>query len=110
MVDLLRSHGAIPERVPTIAVVDGVPPVPAAVAETAGRYGEFRAATLADWHPDGKAMLILTRFGDTNQVHLVKTPGGARTQLTFFPDRVESARFDPIHGDYVVLHKFFFFD
>ena len=86
-------------------LVDGVPPVPATVAEKASRYGEFRAATLADWSPDGKAMLILTRFGDTNQIHLVRTPGGARTQLTFFPDRVEGAQFDPIHGNYVVLHK-----
>ena len=86
-------------------IVDGMPPVPATVAETAARYGEFRAATLADWHPDGKSMLILTRFGDTNQVHLVNTPGGARTQLTFFPDRVEGARVDRMWGDYVVLHK-----
>ncbi len=95
---------------PTVApnenlLVDGVPPVPAEIAEKAGRYGESRAALFADWHPDGKEMLILTRFGDTNQVHLVKTPGGARTQLTFFPDRVEGAQFDPIRGEYVVLHK-----
>jgi Tol biopolymer transport system component len=33
-------------------------------------------------------MLITTRFADTAQVHQVKIPGGARTQLTFFPDRV----------------------
>ncbi len=95
---------------PTVApnenlIVDGVPPIPAEIAEKAGRYGEFRAATLADWHPDGKEMLILTRFGDTNQVHLVKGAGGARTQLTFFPDRVEGAQFDPIHGEYIVIHK-----
>ncbi len=95
---------------PTVApnenlIVDGVPPIPAEIAEKAGRYGEFRAATLADWHPDGKEMLILTRFGDTNQVHLVKSAGGARTQLTFFPDRVEGAQFDPIHGEYIVIHK-----
>ena len=95
---------------PTVApnenlIVDGVPPVPAEIAEKAGRYGESRAAIFADWHPDGREMLILTRFGDTNQVHLVKDPGGARTQLTFFPDRVEGAQFDPIHGEYVVLHK-----
>ena len=29
-------------------LVDGVPPVPATVAEKASRYGEFRAAAFAD--------------------------------------------------------------
>ena len=86
-------------------LVDGVPPVPATVAETAGRYGEFRAATLADWQPNTGAILLLTRFADTNQVHLVKGPGGDRQQLTFYPDRVEGARFEPTQGKYFVFHK-----
>ncbi len=86
-------------------IVDGVPPVPAALAEKAGRYGEFRAAALADWHPTSGAMLILTRFGDTNQVHIVNRAGGDRRQLTFFPDRVEGARFEPTQGKYFVFHK-----
>ncbi len=95
---------------PTVApnenlVVDGVPPVPAAIAEKAGRYGEFRTATLTDWQPTSGAALILTRFGDTNQVHLVSRPGGDRRQLTFYPDRVEGARFEPTQGKYFVFHK-----
>src|SRR2546427_13114397 len=69
-------------------VVEGVPKITAALAEKVGRYTEFRAASLADWHPTKREMLISTRFGDTNQVHHVKFPGGARTQLTFFPDSV----------------------
>jgi dipeptidyl aminopeptidase/acylaminoacyl peptidase len=86
-------------------ITDGVPPVPAEIADTASRYGESRPAILSDWHPTQNQMLIRTRFGDTMQVHLVKTPGGARTQLTFFPDRVEGAQFDPIRGSYILLHK-----
>ncbi len=86
-------------------IVDGVPPVPAETADKASRYGEARAALFADWHPTDGSMLILTRFGDTNQVHLVKMAGGARTQLTFFPDRVEGAKFEPTKGDYFVFHK-----
>ena len=50
-------------------------------------------------------MLILTRFGDTNQVHLVTQPGGARTQLTFFADRVNDASFDPRAGAFFVFSK-----
>ncbi len=90
---------------PESLVLDHVPPVPADLPERAGRYTEFRAATLADWHPLRREMLVLTRFADTQQVHLVKNPGGARTQLTFFPDRVESATFEPTRGDFFVFSK-----
>ena len=37
---------------------------------------------------DGSAMVILTRFADINQIHLVKHSGGARHQLTFRPEPV----------------------
>ena len=50
-------------------------------------------------------MLITTRFGDTNQLHQVTQPGGARTQLTFFPDRVESGSYEPTKGEYFIFHK-----
>lgn len=86
-------------------VVEGIPPIPAAVAETVARYTDYRTASLQSWHPTRREMLISTRFGDTNQVHLVKMPGGARTQLTFFPDRVVGASFQPTTGDYFVFTK-----
>src|ERR1035437_8189291 len=50
-------------------------------------------------------MLIGTRFADTVQVHEVKMPGGARTQLTFFPDRVSGASYHPHASDYFVFSK-----
>jgi dipeptidyl aminopeptidase/acylaminoacyl peptidase len=86
-------------------VVDGVPKIPALLAETAGRYASYRSASLADWHPTRREMLIATRFGDTPQLHLVKMPGGARQQLTFFADSVGSGRFHPNGGDYIVFAK-----
>ncbi len=48
-------------------VVDGVPKIPASLAETAGRYGSYRSANLADWHPSKREMLISTRFAETPQ-------------------------------------------
>src|SRR5579863_711442 len=90
---------------PESLVVDGVPKIPAALAETAGRYGSYRSATLADWNPQRREMLIATRFADTAQLHLVKMPGGARQQLTFFPDAVTNGRFHPNGGDYIVFVK-----
>jgi dipeptidyl aminopeptidase/acylaminoacyl peptidase len=86
-------------------VVEGVPAVPASLAETAGRYGSYRSATLADWSPVGREMLIATRFADTTQLHLVRMPGGERQQLTFFADAVGSGRFHPNGGDYIVFAK-----
>ncbi len=50
-------------------------------------------------------MLIGTRFADVAQVHRVKFPGGARTQLTFYPERTGGARFRPLSGDGFVFNK-----
>lgn len=50
-------------------------------------------------------MLITTRFGDTNQVHRLIRAGGARTQLTFFPDRIAGATFEPTNGSYFIFSK-----
>ncbi len=86
-------------------VVEGVPPIPATLPEEVRRYTEFRSASLASWHPVRREMLISTRFGDTPQVHLVRMPGGARTQLTFFPERVSGAAFRPKTGDSFVFSK-----
>jgi dipeptidyl aminopeptidase/acylaminoacyl peptidase len=86
-------------------IVDGVPKIPASLAETAGRYASYRSANLADWHPTRREMLIATRFAETPQLHLLKAPGGARQQLTFFADSVGSGRFHPNGGDYILFAK-----
>jgi len=90
---------------PENLVVDGVPKIPASLAETAGRYGSYRFAVVSDWHPIRREMLIRTRFADTPQVHLVKMPGGERQQLTFYPDSIANAEFHPNGGDYFVFVK-----
>ncbi len=86
-------------------VVEGVPKIPTTVAEAVGRYTEFRSASLQSWHPTKREMLISTRFGDTAQIHRVKFPGGDRSQLTFFPDRVAGASYQPTQGNYFVFSK-----
>jgi dipeptidyl aminopeptidase/acylaminoacyl peptidase len=86
-------------------VVDGVPPIPGELPEQVGRYTESRAASFQNWHPLRAEMLITTRFGDTNQLHQVTQPSGARTQLTFFPDRVDGGSFEPTKGEYLIFTK-----
>lgn len=85
-------------------VVQGVPSIPIAIAQQADRYTQVRSAIFLDWHPTRREMLISTRFGDVPQVHRVTVPGGARTQLTFFSDRVTSARYAP-DGKYFIFSK-----
>jgi len=86
-------------------VADGIPKIPASLAESVGRYSEFRTAAFTSWHPSRREMLVETRFADTNQVHQVKFPGGARTQLTFFPDRIANAIYQPVSGDSFLFMK-----
>ncbi|MEM7552996.1 MAG: S9 family peptidase [Cyanobacteria bacterium P01_A01_bin.84] len=86
-------------------VVEGIPPIPTSLVDTVERYTQFRSASIASWHPQQRSMLISTRFGDTRQVHLVKSPLATRKQLTFFPERVSGASFQPTEGDYFVFSK-----
>jgi hypothetical protein len=86
-------------------ILDGIPKIPAQVAERIARYTEFRMAILADWHPTKPEMLVLTRFADTQQIHRVAVPGGARTQLTFFQDSVTEASYEPTAGKYVLFTR-----
>ncbi len=86
-------------------VIDGVPPIPGELPEQVGRFTESRAAIVQDWHPMRAEMVITTRFGDTNQLHQITQPGGARTQLTFFPDRVDGGSFEPTKGEYLIFTK-----
>src|SRR5690349_8770559 len=82
-----RQEGAL--------TIDGVPPIPAAIAERSLQYNNVRGAGLSGWRPDGSAVLIGTRFGETSQIHSVVGPGADRRQLTFFSEPVAGATFDP---------------
>ncbi len=72
------------------ATLQNVPEVPADVAAAVQRYQNYRAALFQDWLSDG-SILIATRFGSTQQIHRVTTPGGARTQITFQNEPVAGA-------------------
>ena len=86
-------------------VADGIPAIPAEVAEKVRRYTESRSAGFVEWHPVNREMLISTRFGNTPQLHLVKMPGGDRRQMTFFNEPVGTAYWEPKTGSYFVFGK-----
>jgi len=73
----------------------GIPEIPSALAERVGQYLETRSATLLDVSPDGGSVLVATRFGSTDQLHVVEQPFGQRTQITFTGEPVRGGRFLP---------------
>lgn len=86
-------------------ILENIPPVPGSIAEKAAKYTDYRTATMYGWHPTKREILIGTRFADSVQVHQVAMPGGARSQMTFFGDRVVDASYQPHKGEYFLFRK-----
>ncbi len=97
----LRAEPAARREVGAL-VFDGVPEVPKAVTSRLSQYLNVRGAGLSGWSKDG-ALLVLTRFGDTVQLHRVAGPKQFREQLTFFDEPVRGALPDPSDAGRVVL-------
>ncbi|MEM7351566.1 MAG: prolyl oligopeptidase family serine peptidase [Acidobacteriota bacterium] len=69
-------------------VMEGIPEIPPEIEQRIRQYQNTRSAVMRGWHPSGEGLLISTRFGETSQLHWVKSPGGARHQLTFFEEPI----------------------
>lgn len=76
-------------------VLEDVPEVPAALRERMNQYLNVRTAALIDIDENGERLLISTRFGNTNQLHIVDGPGRARRQITFFDEPIRGGAFVP---------------
>jgi dipeptidyl aminopeptidase/acylaminoacyl peptidase len=87
--------------VPANLTAEQIPAIPVGLMEEIAPYTEYRTATLIDWHPTRHEMLISTRFGQAPQIHRVTQPGGARTQLTFYADRVQGLHYRPDGGSFL---------
>jgi len=90
---------------PPALIVDGIPQIPASLAATLDRYGEFRPSGMLSWHPQRREILVRRRLAATTQVHAVAAPGTAPRPLTDFPDAVGSAAYQPTTGDYFVFAR-----
>jgi len=67
------------------------------VLERLQTYQNTRTANVLGWLDDG--LLITTRFGQSNQLHRLSRPMGARQQLTFFDEPVSQAWVSPANDD-----------
>lgn len=85
-------------RRPSAITTTGVPTVPAELFDRLRQYQNVRSAAFQGWSPDGRGILIATRFGNSAQLHQVYEPGGRREQVTFYDEPV-GGRFVPKADD-----------
>lgn len=74
--------------------LSNVPEVPVERTVHVGRYQNVRSASVVDWI--GENLLIMTRFGDTTQIHVVRSPIGMREQITFAQEPIGGALVPPM--------------
>lgn len=79
-------------------VIEGIPAIPAEIVERLNPYQNTRSAIFRSWTADGDGILITTRFGEVSQLHKLTRPGGARHQMTFYPEPVGAAAYRPGPG------------
>ncbi|HEX4148336.1 MAG TPA: S9 family peptidase, partial [Pirellulales bacterium] len=87
---------------PAAISTEEVPTLPPEIFARLHQYQNMRAAQFLGWAPDGRGLLIATRFGNSSQLHRVYEPGGRREQLTFFEEPA-TGRFIPHAEDNAVL-------
>jgi dipeptidyl aminopeptidase/acylaminoacyl peptidase len=78
-------------------IFDNIPDAPAELADSLDGYLSARQATPLGWSPKGQ-LLISTRFGDVEQLHMVEQAAGERRQLTFLREPITEAEFSPDPG------------
>ena len=78
-------------------IFDNIPEPAADLSEKLDAYLNARQATPLGFSPQGQ-LLIATRFGDVDQLHLVERPGGERRQLSFLREPITKAAFSPDPG------------
>lgn len=86
-------------------IAENIPAIPKSLNEKIKKYSESRGANFTAIHPNGKELIMVTRFASTNQLHHLSKPLGNRKQITFFDEPVNSADYEPTKGEYLVYSK-----
>lgn len=89
---------------PPAIVLDGAPTAPEALAADTQPYMQSRRAAFLGWNARDRSMLVKTRFGTTEQLHVVATPDGARRQISFEAEPILTGALSP-KGDVLVVQK-----
>ena len=97
-----KSENVVPNE---NLITENIPVIPKSLGEKIKKYSESRSANFTAIHPNGKEMIMVTRFASTNQLHYLAQPLGNRKQLTFFDEPVNSASYEPTKAEYLVYSK-----
>jgi dipeptidyl aminopeptidase/acylaminoacyl peptidase len=98
------TAAAVTREVRSNLTFDNIPEPSAGLREKLDVYLHAREATPLGFSPKGQ-LLITTRFGDVDQLHLVERPAGERRQITFLHEPITRGVFspDPLRSAYVYL-------
>jgi dipeptidyl aminopeptidase/acylaminoacyl peptidase len=83
-------------------VMEDVPDIPQNIVAALNRFQNVRSGSFRAWTKDGNGLYIATRFGDTDQLHRVDTPGGARHQVTYYDEPLGGVTSRPEEADLVI--------
>jgi dipeptidyl aminopeptidase/acylaminoacyl peptidase len=86
-------------------VVQGIPPIPSALAAEVALYTEFRPRSLASWHPTKRELVVATRATNTVQLFDVKSPLGPLGQITDYGEPVRYGTWWPTKADVLVFAR-----
>jgi poly(3-hydroxybutyrate) depolymerase len=87
--------------------LDGVPPVPRALADATARYTGFRGHVPVAWHPTRPEMLVAFRKdgGRTVQLHRLAGPLATPEPVTDFDEPVTAGSWEPIGARGIVFER-----
>ncbi|CAG0979563.1 prolyl oligopeptidase [Burkholderiales bacterium] len=83
--------------------VEGIPPIPAALAAKVAPYTEFRPRSLSSWHPAKREIVVATRARNTTQLFDVRAPLAAPAQITDYAEPVRYGAWWPAKPDVLVF-------
>jgi dipeptidyl aminopeptidase/acylaminoacyl peptidase len=86
-------------------VIENIPPISEALTKKVEAYTQFKPSSIIAWHPTDGSILVRMRLNNSNQLHLVKSPGAKPEPLTDFQDAVSNATFQPKKGEYILFAR-----
>ena len=76
-------------------ILEDIPSIPQELVDDLNKFQNVRSGSFRGFDSSGSQLFISTRFGNVSQLHLVKTPGGARKQVTYFDEPIGSVTHQP---------------
>ncbi len=88
-------------------VTQGIPPIPASIAQQVAKYTDFRGHSFVDWHPTRREMLVSYRRAgaSTPQLFRLDSPMAEPELLTDAAEPVRNASYEPRDGRYIVFAR-----